>query len=77
MMALPGGYVEAYPKYPTPGSPEFTRCITKWYNGFMQAQMMDSWFQQLATLRGQIQQAEPILDALVGAYQDCMGGTPV
>ena len=76
MMALPGGYVEALPKYPTPGTAEFTRCITKWYNAYSQASMMDSWLQQIATLRGQLNAAEPILDSLTAAYTDCMKGTP-
>lgn len=70
-------YVGGLPKYPTPGTAEFYRCMPKWMTAFQQAQMMDSWLQQMATLQGQINQAQPILDALMGAYQDCMTSTPV
>lgn len=74
--ATASGYVASLPKYPTPGTPEFYRCMPKWYAAFSQAQMMNSWVQQMATLQGQINQSHPILEALTGAYQDCMTGTP-
>jgi hypothetical protein len=74
--ALPGGYVSKLPAPPASGSPDWTRCIQKWYNAYMQANMMDSWLQQMGTLQGQLNSGEAILTALTAAYTDCMTGTP-
>ena len=84
------GYVATIPKYPDPGTPEYYACIQKWYAAYQQAQRMDDLGRQISGLQsyvsqltdqigmltGQLNSAQPILDALVGAYTDCMKGTP-
>ena len=85
------GYVATIPKYPESGTPEYYACIQKWYAAYQQAQRMDDLVRQISGLQGYVSQltdqiglltgqlnaAQPILDALVGAYTDCMEGTPV
>jgi hypothetical protein len=86
-----GSYVASLPRYPTPGTPEYTRCIQSWFSAMQKAQMLDQTVQQmtaiksqiemlttqLGVLQGQINSGEAILTALTGAYQGCMTGTPV
>jgi len=76
MMSASFSYIDMVPKYPQPGTPEFTRCISKWYNAMSQARQMDEWLRQIGQLQGYLNAGQPILDALVVAYQDCMGGAP-
>lgn len=85
-------YIDQVPKYPTPGTPEYYRCMPKWYMAMQQAQMMNGWqgqinsletyvqdiLNQIGALQGQLNSGQPALDALVETYSECMnGGTPV
>ena len=91
VLGSPGSYVGSLPKYPTPGTPEYARCIQQWYAAWQQASRMDATYQQmgamkqqiemltnqLGVLQGQMNEAEVVLVALTAAYTGCMNGIPV
>ncbi len=85
-------YVANLPKYPEPGTPEYYACMPKWYAAYQEANRLDGigrqidslqnyvsqLVAQIGLLQGQLNSGQPALDALVGAYSDCMnGGTQV
>lgn len=82
------GYVSSLPKYPTPGTPAYRRCIQQWYAAWQQASRMDETYrqmgamkqqikmltEQLGVLQGQMNEAEVVLVALTAAFTGCMNG---
>jgi hypothetical protein len=67
-------YVASLPPPPMPNSPEYYRCISRWYQCFMQAQYLDQYYTQIAQLQQQMATGELLLTAYLDSYANCIGG---
>jgi hypothetical protein len=88
VLGSPGSYVGSLPRYPTPGTDGYTRCIQQWYAAWQAASRLDATIQQmgylkqqieaatnqLGVLQGQINTGEVALVALTAAFVGCMNG---
>ena len=70
-------YVASMPPPPLPGTPEYYRCMSNWYQCYMQASYLDGYRTQVAQMQQQITNGEIMLTGYLEGYAQCIGGFPV